>query len=78
MLRIENLIDTLIDLLNFIRSKDGRVLQIFAEVLAENSVAFVEVDIAIPISFVVEPPYCAYQLTLNRICLTGGRNQLLP
>jgi hypothetical protein len=78
MLRIKNPVDTLIDFVNLTRAKDSWILQVRANILAQNLVALIEIDIAVSICFISQPTYRADQLALNSLGLPGGWNQLLP
>ena len=72
---IENLVNPLIDFLNFNLAKHGGVFQILTPVLALDSVVLIEIDVAVPVSFVTQSADCADHFALDGLRLTSGRNQ---
>jgi hypothetical protein len=78
MLCIENLVDPLINLMDFVCVENGWVLEVHANVVAQHPVPFIEVDIAVSIRLIAQPAHCADQFSLNGCGLFLGRNQFVP
>jgi len=70
MLCVKNLVNALIDFLNFSRAKDRGVLKIRANVLALHPVAFVEIHVAVSICLIAQPTYGTDQFSLNCLGLS--------
>jgi len=58
-LTIENSINPVIDLFNFLRAENRRIFQVVPEKLAQNAMVLIEIDVAVSIGFFAQLAYGA-------------------